>query len=103
MFASIDEAIEYWKDELSYVEDAKVTGCEGGYPVVEFTISDAAWDLVKDKKKFPRIVRSSEMEGGIEVGVSTCFYQTASLDWNPPVMRICGYPEVINRILRKVM
>ena len=58
---------------------------------------------VKDKKKFPRIVRSSEMEGGIEVGVSTCFYKTASLEWNPPVMRICGYPEVINRILNKVM
>ena len=82
---------------------AKVTGYEGGYPIVEFTIKDAAWDLVKDKKKFPRIVRSSEMEGGIEVGVSTCFYRTASLEWDPPVMRICGYPEVINRILGKVM
>ena len=43
------------------------------------------------------------MEGGIEVGVSTCFYRTASLEWDPPVMRICGYPEVINRILGKVM
>lgn len=103
MFASIEEAVEYWKDELSYVEDVKITGYEGGYPIVEFTIKDAAWDLVKDKKKFPRIVRSSEMEGGIEVGVSTCFYKTASLEWNPPVMRICGYPEVINRILNKVM
>ena len=103
MFASIEEAVEYWKDELSYVEDACVTGYEGGYPVVEFTISEAAWDLVKSEKKFSRIVRSSEMEGGIEVGVATCFYQTASLSWNPPVMRICGYPEVINRILKKVM
>jgi len=73
MFASIDEAVEYWKDELSYVDDAKVTGYVGGYPVVEFTINKAAWGLVKDKKKFGRIVRSSEMEGGIEVGVSTCF------------------------------
>jgi hypothetical protein len=54
-------------------------------------------------KKFARIVRSSEMEGGIEVGVSACFYQTASLEWNPPIMRICGYPEVIQRILKKVM
>ena len=93
MFASIDEAVEYWKDELSYVDDAKVTGYVGGYPVVEFTINKAAWGLVKDKKKFGRIVRSSEMEGGIEVGVSTCFY----------VIRVCGYPEVINRILGKVM
>ena len=103
MFASIDEAVEYWKDELSYVDDAKVTGSVGGYPVVEFTINKAAWGLVKDKKKFGRIVRSSEMEGGIEVGVSTCFYQTASLEWEPPVLRVCGYPEVINRILGKVM
>lgn len=103
MFASIEEAIEYWKDDLSYVEDAQVVGYEGGYPIVEFTIKEACRDLVKDKKKFPRIVRSSEMEGGIEVGVSTCFYQTASLEWNPPIMRICGYPEVINRILKKVM
>ena len=103
MFASIDEAVEYWKDELSYVDDAKVTGYVGGYPVVEFTINKAAWGLVKDKKKFGRIVRSSEMEGGIEVGVSTCFYQTASLEWEPPVHRVCGYPEVINRILGKVM
>lgn len=63
MFASIDEAVEYWKDELSYVDDAKVTGYVGGYPVVEFTINKAAWGLVKDKKKFGRIVRSSEMEG----------------------------------------
>lgn len=103
MFESIEEAINYWKEELSYVEDAKLTGYVGGYPVVEFTIQEACHDLVKDKKKFPRIVRSSEMEGGIEVGVSTCFYQTASLEWNPPIMKICGYPEVINRILKKVM
>lgn len=103
MFASIEEAVQYWKDELSYVEDAIVVGYEGGYPIVEFRIKEAAWDLVKSEKKFPRIVRSSEMEGGIEVGVSTCFYQTASLEWNPPVMKICGYPEVINRILNKVM
>lgn len=103
MFESIDEAVSYWKDELSYVEDAVVAGYRGGYPVVEFTIKKDVWSLVKDKKRFPRIVRSSEMEGGIEVGVSTCFYQTASLEWEPPVMRICGYPEVINRILGKVM
>lgn len=62
MFASIEEAVEYWKDELSYVEDARVIGYEGGYPVVEFAISEAAWDLVKNEKKFARIVRSSEME-----------------------------------------
>ena len=103
MFASIDEAVEYWKDELSYVDDAKVTGYVGGYPVVEFNIKKAAWVLVKDKKNFGRIVRSSEMEGGIEVGVSTGFYQTASLEWEPPVLRVCGYPEVSNRILGKVM
>lgn len=103
MFESIDEAVQYWKDELSYVEDAALTGYRGGYPVVEFTIKQEVWSLVKDRKKFPRIVRSSEMEGGIEVGVSTCFYQTASLEWAPPVMTICGYPEVINRILNKVM
>ncbi len=30
MFASIEEAVEYWKDELSYVEDAKITGYEKG-------------------------------------------------------------------------
>ena len=58
MFASIDEAVEYWKDELSYVDDAKVTGYVGGYPVVEFTINKAAWGLVKDKKKFGRRNRS---------------------------------------------
>ncbi|MGN0394826.1 MAG: hypothetical protein ACI4EF_05640 [Coprococcus sp.] len=103
MFDSIEAAIEYWREELSYIEDAKLVGYAGGYPVVDFTIKKDCWDLVKDKKKFPRIVRSSEMEGGIEVGVSTCFYQTASLEWNPPVMKICGYPEVINRILKKVM
>lgn len=103
MFQSIEEAIEYWKDELSYVDDARIVEYRGGYPVVEFIINEAAWSLVKNEKKFPRIVRSSEMEGGIEVGVSTCFYQTASLSWEPPVMTICGYPEVINRILKKVM
>lgn len=103
MFESIQDAIEYWKKELSYVDDAQLVDYKGGYPVVVFTINKAAWDLVKSEKKFTRIVRSSEMEGGIEVGVSTCFYQTASLEWNPPAMRICGYPEVINRILKKVM
>ncbi len=103
MFNTIEEAIEYWKSELSYVEDAELVAYQGGYPVVDFTIKEACWDLVKDKKKFARIVRSSEMEGGIEVGVSTCFYQTASLEWTPPIMKICGYPEVISRILKKVM
>ena len=67
------------------------------------TKRDNLMKAIKDKKKFGRIVRSSEMEGGIEVGVSTCFYQTASLEWEPPVLRVCGYPEVINRILGKVM
>ena len=104
MFASIDEAVEYWKDELSYVDDAKVTGYVGGYPVVEFTINKAAWGLVwaeeeiwKDRK----IIGDEERDR--KVGVSTCFYQTASLEWEPPVLRVCGYPEVINRILGKVM
>ena len=45
MFASKDEAVEYWKDELSYVDDAKVTGYVGGFPVVEFSIINAAWGL----------------------------------------------------------
>ena len=39
MFASIDEAVEYWKDELSYVDDAKVREYVRGYSVVEFTIN----------------------------------------------------------------
>lgn len=103
MFESIDAAVAYWKETCSFVEDAKVIDYRGGYPVVEFKIDRAAWDLVKDEKKFKRIVRSSEMEGGIEVGVSTCFYGTASLEWNPPFMTVCGYPEVIQRILNKVM
>lgn len=103
MFDSIEDAVAYWKENISYIEDAKIVEYRGGYPVVDFTIHQAAWDLVKDKKKFRRIVRNAEMEGGIEVGVSACFYGTASLEWNPPVMRICGYPEVIQRILNKVM
>ncbi len=57
MFASIDEAVEYWKDELSYVDDAKVTGYVGGYPVVEFTINKAAWGIVTDKNKLLMILR----------------------------------------------
>lgn len=103
MFQSIEEAVVYWKDNYSFIEDVQIVTYKGGYPVVDFTISQAAWDLVKDEKKFKRIVRSAEMEGGIEVGVSTCFYDTASLEWNPPTMRICGYPEVIQRIIKKVM
>lgn len=103
MFESVEDAIAYWKENFSFIEDAKVVEYRGGYPVVDFTINQAAWDLVKDKKKFKRIVRSAEMEGGIEVGVCTCFYDTASLEWNPPIMKICGYPEVIQRIIKKVM
>jgi hypothetical protein len=102
MFDSIEDAIVCWKEDYSFIDDAELTGYKGGYPVVKFTINEAAWDLVKDEKKFKRIVRSAEMEGGIEVGVSTCFYNTASLTWEPPVMTICGYPEVIQRIIKKV-
>ena len=58
MFASIEEAVEYWKDELSYVEDAKITGYEGGYPIVEFTIKDAAWGEGQEKiSKDSEIIR----------------------------------------------
>lgn len=103
MFESIEDAVTTWKEEYTFIEDAVVTGYEGGYPIVDFTISKAAWSLVKDKSKFKWIVRSSEMEGGIEVGVSTCFKDTAFVKWNPPVMTICGYPEVINRIIKKIM
>jgi hypothetical protein len=103
MFETIEDAIAYWKENYSFIENAELVDYKGGYPVVNFQISEAAWDLVKDKKKFKRIVRNAEMEGGIEVGVATCFYDTASLTWNPPVMQICGYPEVIQRILKKVM
>lgn len=103
MFESIEEAISVWKEEFSFIEDAKVTGYDGGYPVVDFTIHEAAFSLVKSESKFKRIIRSAEMEGGIEVGVSTCFYNTAYVRWNPPVMMICGYPEVISRILKKIM
>ena len=67
MFESIEEAISVWKEEFSFIEDAKVTGYDGGYPVVDFTIHEA-------------YVRC-----------------------NPPVMTSCGYPEVISRILKKIM
>ena len=103
MFESIEDAIAVWKEEYSFIEDAVVTGYDGGYPIVDFTIHQAVWSLVKNEKKFKRIVRSAEMEGGIEVGVSTCFRDTAYVKWNPPIMTICGYPEVINRILKKIM
>jgi hypothetical protein len=102
MFDSIEDAVSCWKENYSFIEDARLIDYRGGYPVVEFIIKEAAWDLVKDKKKFKRIVRNAEMEGGIEVGVATCFYDTASLSWEPPVMTICGYPEVIHRIIKKV-
>ncbi len=103
MFEDINEAVAYWKEELSYVKDANVVSYEGGYPVVEFIIDEACWSLVKDKKKHKRIIRSAEMEGGIEVGVSMCFIGTARIDWAPPKLTVCGYPEVINRILKKLM
>lgn len=32
MFESIEEAISVWKEEFSFIEDAKVTGYDGGYP-----------------------------------------------------------------------
>ncbi len=103
MFDSVEDAIEYWKDNNSYIEEAVVTGYEGGYPIVDFKLDKAVWDLVKDEKKFNRIVRNAEVEGGIEVGVSYCFRDTAYVKWNPPTMTICGYPEVINRILKKII
>lgn len=101
--SQLKKQFPYGKEEFSFIEDAKVTGYDGGYPVVDFTIHEAAFSLVKSESKFKRIIRSAEMEGGIEVGVSTCFYNTAYVRWNPPVMTICGYPEVISRILKKIM
>ena len=103
MYESIEDAIECWNEDYSFIEAAEVTGYDGGYPVVRFTINEAAKDLVKSPKHFKHIARRAEMEGGIEVGVSTCFKDTAFVKWNPPVMTICGYPEVINRIIKKIM
>jgi hypothetical protein len=90
-------------EEYSFIEEAAITGYKGGYPVVEFTLNEKVWGLVKDKNKFKSIIRTSEMEGGIEVGVSICFRGTASIDWNPPKLTLCGYPEVISRMIKKLI
>ena len=37
MFESIEDAVATWKEEYSFIEDAVVTGYEGGYPIVDFT------------------------------------------------------------------
>lgn len=103
MFASIDEAIEYWKEEYSFIVSADVVDYVGGYPVVDFLLKDEVCDVIKDSKSFKRIIRTAEMEGGIEVGVSYCFKDTASIDWQKPHLKICGYPEVINRIFKKLI
>lgn len=103
MFESIEQAIEFWKNEYDFVEDAFIKGYKGGYPVVSFILQKEVCGLVKSKKNFKRIIRTSEMEGGIEVGVSYCFVGTASIEWNPPELTICGYPEVIQRIIRKLI
>ena len=35
MFESIEDAVATWKEEYSFIEDAVVTGYEGGYPIVD--------------------------------------------------------------------
>ena len=34
MFESIEDAVATWKEEYSFIEDAVVTGYEGGYPKI---------------------------------------------------------------------
>ena len=103
MYESIEQAIECWKEEYDFMVDAELMGYKGGYPIVRFILKKEICSLVKDRKKYKRIIREAEMEGGIEVGVSYCFLGTASIEWNEPELVICGYPEVISRIIRKLI
>lgn len=103
MYESIEQAIESLKEEYEFIGDARVVDYRGGYPVVTFTLKKEVWSLVKQPKYFKRIIRSAEMEGGMEVGVNYCFLGTASIDWNPPELTLCGYPEVIARIIKKLI
>ena len=103
MCESIEDAIECWNEDYSFIEAAEVTGYDGGYPVVRFTINEAAKDLVKSPKHFKHIARRAEMEGGIEVGVCTCFYDTCHISYEFPYLTICGYPEVIQRVLKYII
>lgn len=93
----IDDKIVTWSAKYR-LEELKLVGYQGGFPIIQFKKNEYAPVTHKDKETIDKAIRKAETYGGIELGVGYNFRKTAFLNTNDDNIVICGHEYVIDRI-----
>ncbi len=101
MDKEIEERIEYWTRRYK-LEDLKLAGYRGGYPIFSFKRKDEYALNYMSKRELNKIIRSAETFGGIDLGVGWNFRKTAFVTIEGETIVINGHIYVVDRILEKI-
>lgn len=98
----MEEMIKSWSEQYN-LNDLKVVGYQGGYPIIQFkkTINMRVTNM--SKREIDKIIREAETYGGIELGVAYNLRRTAFVMVYDETIVICGHEFVIKRILEKII
>lgn len=80
----------------------RIISYKGGYPVVEFEIPSEMQQYNKSQRELDKIVRKAEMSIGMKLGVGMNFRKTAFAKWESDRIIICGYIEIIEKIVMEL-
>lgn len=83
-------------------EKGNIVGYRGGYPIVEFTLTENCEGMIPKQKVLDRYVRSAEMTAGMELGVGLNFRRSASANSYQNKLVICGYIRIIEKVLEAI-
>lgn len=84
------------------LSSGRITSYKGGYPIVEFEIPSEKQQYNKSQRELDKIVRKAEMSIGMKLGVGMNFRKTAFVKWERDRIIVCGYIEVIEKIVKEL-
>lgn len=83
-----------------------VSGCikdyKGGYPVLSFIYVSEDIGITINKREMKKIIRKSEIDAGIELGVGLNFINTAGIQITDDHIIVYGHISVIEKMLKNM-
>lgn len=98
----MEERIKEWRTQYN-IENMKIVGYQGGYPIVQFDKEKNMRITRMSQNEINKTIKNAETYGGIELGVAYNLRKTASIFVYDETIVICGHEYVIKRILEKII
>lgn len=97
----MEEKLKEWEREYN-LNNLKIIGYRGGYPMIQFDKEDNMSIIHMSEREINKVVKTAETYGGIELGVGYNLRKTAFVIINDETIVICGHEFVLKKILDKL-